>query len=83
MQPGDLDYVVKRTNTGLGLFAAKPIAKGKRIIEYKGPLVSNEEADRRGGKYFFGVDKKRSIDGGRVAMLPVILTTRVNRMPKP
>jgi len=64
MQPGDLNYVVKRTNTGLGLFATKPIAKGKRIIEYKGPLVSNEEADRRGGKYFFGVDKKRSIDGG-------------------
>jgi len=63
MQPKDLSYVVRRTNTGLGLFAAKPIARGKRIIEYKGPLVSNEEADRRGGKYFFGVDKKSSIDG--------------------
>src|SRR5882672_12340297 len=59
----DLSYVVRRTNTGLGLFAVRPIARGKRIIEYKGPLVSNEEADRRGGKYFFGVDKKSSIDG--------------------
>ena len=63
MQPKDLSYVVRRTNTGLGLFAAKPIARGKRIIEYKGPLVSNEEADRRGGKYFFGVNKTSSIDG--------------------
>jgi len=63
MQPKDFSYVVRRTNSGLGLFAARPIARGKRIIEYKGPLVSNEEADRRGGKYFFGVDKKSSIDG--------------------
>ena len=63
MQPKDLSYVVRRTNTGLGLFAAKPIARGKRIIEYKGPLVSNEAADRRGGKYFFGVNKTSSIDG--------------------
>src|SRR6267378_6459592 len=63
MQPKELSYVVRRTNTGLGLFAAKPIARGKRIIEYKGPLVSNEAADRRGGKYFFGVNKTSSIDG--------------------
>ena len=63
MQPKDLSYVVRRTNTGLGLFAAKPIARGKRIIEYKGPLVSNEAADRRCGKYFFGVNKTSSIDG--------------------
>ena len=63
MQPQNLRYVVRRTNTGLGLFAAKPIARGKRIIEYHGPLVANEEADRRGGRYFFGVDKKWSIDG--------------------
>ena len=57
-------YVVKRTGSGLGLFALKAIPAGKRIIEYTGPLVSNEEVERRTkGKYFFGVNTKWSIDG--------------------
>jgi SET domain-containing protein len=47
----------------LGLFAVEPIPKGKRIIEYAGPLIPNEEVDRRSGKYFFGVNTKWSIDG--------------------
>jgi uncharacterized protein len=57
-------YAVKRTATGLGLFALKAIPKGKRIIEYTGPLISNEEVERRKtGKYFFGINTKWSIDG--------------------
>src|SRR6185503_6392367 len=56
-------YVVKRTATGLGLFATKLIRKGKRIIEYTGPRISNEEIETRNGRYFFGVNKKWSIDG--------------------
>jgi len=57
-------YVIKRTASGLGLFALKPIPAGKRIIEYTGPLVSNEEVERRAnGRYFFGVNSKWSIDG--------------------
>jgi SET domain-containing protein len=64
MNKGKPKYVVKRTVTGLGLFAAADIPAGKRIIEYTGPLVTNEEVDRRKtGKYFFGVDEKYSIDG--------------------
>ena len=63
MQPEKRSYVVKRTNTGLGLFATKPIARGERIIEYKGPLVPDEVVYERGGKYFFGVNRKWSIDG--------------------
>jgi SET domain-containing protein len=47
----------------LGLFAVQPIAKGTRIIEYTGPLIPNEEVDRRGGRYFFGVNSKWTIDG--------------------
>jgi SET domain-containing protein len=58
-----LSYVIKRTRTGLGLFAVKPISKGQRIIEYTGPLISNEEVEKRRGKYFFGVNTKWSIDG--------------------
>jgi len=63
MQPENRRYVVKRTNTGLGLFAVQPIAKGTRIIEYTGPLIPNEEVDQRRGRYFFGVNSKWTIDG--------------------
>ena len=55
---------VRRTATGLGLFALEPIPRGERIIEYTGRLVSNEEVERRKtGKYFFGLNSKWSIDG--------------------
>jgi SET domain-containing protein len=57
-------YAIKRTGSGLGLFALKPIPAGTRIVEYTGPLVSNEEVEKRTkGKYFFGVNTKWSIDG--------------------
>jgi SET domain-containing protein len=55
--------VIKRTNAGLGLFALQPIPKGTRIIEYTGPLIPNEEVDKRQGRYFFGVNTKWTIDG--------------------
>lgn len=64
MNKGNIKLAVKRTHTGLGLFALEPIPKGTRIIEYKGPLISNKEVERRkNGKYFFGVNQKWSIDG--------------------
>jgi SET domain-containing protein len=63
MQPENRRYVVRRTNTGLGLFAVQPIPKGTRIIEYTGPLIPNEEVDKRKGRYFFGVNTKWTIDG--------------------
>lgn len=57
-------YAIKRTSSGLGLFALKPIPAGTRIIEYTGRLVSNEEVERRTkARYFFGVNSKWSIDG--------------------
>jgi len=59
----DEPYAIKRTKTGLGLFATKPIPQGKRIIEYFGPLVPNNDVEKSKGKYFFGVNKKWSIDG--------------------
>ena len=61
--PRDEPFEVRRTRTGLGLFATKPIPKGKRIIEYRGPLVPNDDVEKSNGKYFFGVNKKWSIDG--------------------
>jgi SET domain-containing protein len=61
---GKYELAVKRTAVGLGLFTLEPIPKGKRIIEYLGPLVSDEYVDKRpSGKYFFGVNSKWTIDG--------------------
>jgi uncharacterized protein len=60
---GKKNYVVKRAATGLGLFAVEDIPAHKRIIEYVGPLISNEEVEKRYGKYFFGVNTKWAIDG--------------------
>ncbi|HEY0078662.1 MAG TPA: SET domain-containing protein [Pyrinomonadaceae bacterium] len=54
---------VKRTDTGLGLFTLEAIPAGRRIIEYVGPVVTSEEVDRRGGKYFFELDENFAIDG--------------------
>jgi SET domain-containing protein len=61
---GKYKFAIRRTPHGLGLFTLEPIPKGKRIIEYTGPLVSNEEVEKRpAGKYFFGVNSKWTIDG--------------------
>ncbi len=56
-------YKIKRSVTGFGLFAIEPIPKDRRIIEYVGPLISNEVVERTNGKYFFGVNSKWSING--------------------
>jgi SET domain-containing protein len=63
MNKENLKYAVRRTKTGLGLYTLKPISKGKRIIEYTGPIISNKEVDKRRGKYFFQINSKWSIDG--------------------
>jgi SET domain-containing protein len=61
---GKRKFTIKRTAHGLGLFTLDPIPKGEKIIEYIGPMVSNEEVERRvNGKYFFGVNSKWTIDG--------------------
>ena len=59
----EIPYAVKRAAMGLGLFATNPIPKGKKIIEYVGPRISNAEVEKSNGKYFFGLNKRWSIDG--------------------
>ncbi len=54
---------VKRGLHGLGLFATGPVKKGSVVAEYWGDLISEEEADRRGGKYLFELENQRAIDG--------------------
>ena len=54
---------VRRSRIGLGLFAQEPIPKDELIIEYVGLLLSNEMADRIGGKFLFEIDEETVIDG--------------------
>jgi uncharacterized protein len=57
---------------GLGVFAARRIAKGTRVIEYLGERVSHAEADRRyedkdasdNHTFLFIVDDRTVIDAG-------------------
>lgn len=63
MKKGSDRFAIKRTATGLGLFALQPIPAGRRIIEYTGPLVPNEEVEKKRGRYFFGLNSRWSIDG--------------------
>lgn len=60
---GNPSFAVKRTDIGLGLFALRPFPKGRRMIEYVGPVITSEEADRKGGRYLFEIDENRTIDG--------------------
>jgi uncharacterized protein len=56
-------YLIKRSSAGLGLFAAQEFKRGDFIIEYTGERISEEEANRRGGKYLFTVTPTLTIDG--------------------
>ncbi len=55
--------LVKRSKSGLGLYAKKPFKKGEFVIEYIGEIIDNDEADRRLGKYLFEVNKRETLDG--------------------
>jgi hypothetical protein len=57
------DFQLKRTRTGLGLFANRPFRRGEFVIEYTGERITTQEADRRGGKYLFDVSTRVVVDG--------------------
>lgn len=65
-------YVVRNSHIhGRGVFAARRIRKGTRIVEYTGERIDNDEADRRydetGMKrhhtFLFTLDRNTVIDG--------------------
>ncbi len=56
-------FAVRRSSTGLGLFALERIPADTRIIEYTGPVLTHQQADRKGGKYLMTIDDKYVIDG--------------------
>ncbi|HTU49394.1 MAG TPA: SET domain-containing protein-lysine N-methyltransferase [Acidobacteriaceae bacterium] len=56
-----------------GCYTTTPIAKGTRVVEYTGPVIDKEEADRRYEHkpitYLFGIgDGSKVIDGHGIAM---------------
>lgn len=57
------DYAVKKSSAGLGLFAEREYKKGERVIEYTGEVITDAEAQRRGGKYLFELNNHWTIDG--------------------
>lgn len=63
MSTGNQLLTVRRTTTGLGLFTLKRIPTRRRVVEYVGTVITNEEAYKKGGKYLFALDDKYSLDG--------------------
>ncbi len=57
------DVIVKKSKSGLGLFAGRDFKKGDLIIEYTGEKITEAEANRRGGKYLFELNDNWTIDG--------------------
>lgn len=56
-------YRVGRSRSGLGLFATEPIPKGRFIIRYIGPKLTEQQADRAENKYLFELNNRWTIDG--------------------
>jgi SET domain-containing protein len=61
--PGDYALAVKRSRTGLGLFAEQEIPKGACIIEYVGVPLTKEEEDKSNSRYMFEISARKTIDG--------------------
>ena len=56
-------YAIKRSDTGLGLFATQNIPANTKIIQYTGIILSQEEADAVGGKYLIHLNNTQTLDG--------------------
>lgn len=54
---------VRRSSAGLGLYTTTSRKKDEFIIEYTGERITEEESNRRGGKYLFAVEDDLILDG--------------------
>lgn len=62
-RPGAFDLVVRRSRTGLGLFAGSPIPAGACVIEYIGVALYDDEWHEVNSRYLFAVSARKVIDG--------------------
>jgi SET domain-containing protein len=59
-------FRVGRSRTGLGLFATELIEKGALIAEYKGPRITNAEAEEleaKNSRYMYEINSRWTVDG--------------------
>jgi len=56
-------FRLARARTGLGLFAAAPIARGSHLINFVGKLIPTEDADKIRSRNLFAIDAKWTING--------------------
>jgi uncharacterized protein len=62
--PATPAFIVRKSSIhNEGVFAAREVAKGERIIEYKGEKISKKESERRGMEHF---DASTRTGGGAV-----------------
>ena len=54
---------VRRSAAGLGVFAEENIPKRRFVLEYWGDVVTDDEANRLGGKYLFSLGNGKTING--------------------
>lgn len=62
-RPPKFKLKVRKGVSGLGLFALEDIPRGRFIVEYTGPLLNDDDADRLGGRYLFDLENGWNIDG--------------------
>ncbi len=62
-RPRTFDVSLKRSATGLGLFANEAIQRRRYIIEYWGKVIPDAKAQYIGGKYLFEIGNGKTIVG--------------------
>jgi SET domain-containing protein len=62
-RPPQFKLQVRRSEAGLGLYAAEPIPAGRFVIEYWGELVPDEAANEVAGRYLFELGNGKTILG--------------------
>lgn len=61
--PGDFNFLVRRSKTGLGLYTEDEIAKGACVIEYVGRQITAEQEEKSRSRYLFEISTRKTIDG--------------------
>ena len=62
-RPGDFDLRVKRSRSGLGLFAGQFIPRDACVIEYTGNVMTEDEYQASNSVYIFDIGKPGALDG--------------------
>lgn len=64
-RPSKFKLIVRKSPTGHGLYAGEAIPKNRFLIEYWGTIITNDHANRVGGRYLFNLDNGTTIQGSR------------------